>query len=161
MMVCIMGDRDAAEEVVAIAFEKAIRGLPAKPEESPFVAWLCRIAHNEMLKYLKKSKRTYSLEAQPASQLQFATNQNVEEEVEQRELFQGALDQLTQAEQDLLLDRFEQGYSVEEIAKALGEKQATIQQRLWRAKMRFRVHFEEAHGKAASYPPIQQEPEGR
>lgn len=47
-----------AEDVTAEVFIKAMRALPSyRAGNTPFVAWLLRIAHNEMVNYLRKKAR--------------------------------------------------------------------------------------------------------
>ena len=63
----MLGDRAAAEDVTALAFERALRGRAGyRPGKGSERAWLFGIARNAALDELRRRKRLVSLLAEPA-----------------------------------------------------------------------------------------------
>ena len=65
-MATLLQDRSAAEDVVAVAFEKAYRKRRSfDPRRGSQRAWLFGIARNAALDELRRRKRTVALTAEP------------------------------------------------------------------------------------------------
>src|SRR5947209_5336023 len=59
-----VGDREAAQDVTAEVFLKALRAIDSyRPATAPFAAWLHRIAANAVIDHLRARKVTTSLDA--------------------------------------------------------------------------------------------------
>jgi RNA polymerase sigma-70 factor (ECF subfamily) len=58
----LLKDRDDAEDIVQKSFIKAYEKLPSfDPEKARFSTWLYKIAYNEAIDYLRKTKRIKSV----------------------------------------------------------------------------------------------------
>ena len=63
----LLGDRGAAEDVTALAFERAFRKRKSfKPERGSERAWLFGIARNAAVDELRRLKRSAPLTSEPA-----------------------------------------------------------------------------------------------
>ena len=119
-----------AEDVAAEVFIKAMKALPSyRQGQTPFVAWLFRIAHNEMVTFFRRRSRSQEVEAalaradapalaaDPAelalTELRFAEAQQ-------------AMAGLTDLQREVLSLRFGAGLSVAETAKAMGRKDGAV-----------------------------------
>ncbi len=60
---CRVGDEHLAEDITSQVFLKAWENLGTyQAGQSPFMAWLYRIAHNAVIDYYRAKKTTFSLE---------------------------------------------------------------------------------------------------
>jgi RNA polymerase sigma factor (sigma-70 family) len=114
----VLGDQSAAEDVTALAFERAFRrrGL-FDPRRGSERAWLFGIARNAALDELRRRKRN-------AAQVESRAPEEAEparvEAVLHRTTLQDALAGLTPRERELIALKFHAGLSNREIARVLG-----------------------------------------
>lgn len=80
----LSGDEQTAEEITAETFFKAMRSIKHFRGECDIRVWLCQIAKNSYLTYLKKTGRTDSLEDTAAEKLSDNGN-SVEDKVIQKD----------------------------------------------------------------------------
>lgn len=140
----LLRDRVAAEDVTALAFERAFRKWDRfDPKRGSARGWLFGIARNAALDELRKRKREVpaiepgGLEA-PGS---VAGSTPVEERVvalEQRAELFGALGALSPADREMVALKFFAGLSNNEIAEATGYSSTNVGTRLSRAMNRLR-----------------------
>lgn len=119
-----------AEDLAAEVFIKAMKALPSYQHRgTPFVAWLFRIAHNEMVNFVRGRSRHEALEqesarngasAQAADPAELALTQLRFAEVQQ------AMPGLTELQREVLSLRFGAGLSVTETAQAMGRKEGAV-----------------------------------
>ena len=128
----MVGDRQAAEDVTALAFERAYRrrrrftASRGTPD-----AWIFGIARNAALDELRRRRRRARLQgepedpwcADPDEELQLALR---------RETVRAALATLDPRERDLIALRFAGGLSHSDIARALGISESNAGTRLHR-----------------------------
>jgi len=122
-----IGDRIEAEDMTQQVFLNAFKSISSyKPKGSPFSSWLFRIAHNQIVDYLRrKSKRaTVPLEETLAGG---GTDPGLEAErkltIEQLAL---AAKKLTKAQQEVISLRFAGELSVSQVAKVMGKSEGAI-----------------------------------
>jgi RNA polymerase sigma-70 factor, ECF subfamily len=114
----VLRDRALAEEVTALAFERAFRRRALfNARRGSERAWLFGIARNAALDELRRRKRVAALAADPDAQLA-----SVQDEVEgslRRATVRAALERLTPRERELIALKFHAGLSNGEIAHVL------------------------------------------
>jgi len=122
-----VGDRIEAEDMTQQVFLKAVKSISSfKWKGVPFSAWLFRIAHNQVVDYLRKRKK------QPAtlfdeslvtsnSNPQLMAERNLD--VEQLKI---ATKRLTEAQREVISLRFAGGLSVAQVAKIMGRSQGAV-----------------------------------
>ena len=137
---------DLAQEVLLRGFRKL--STLAAPEK--FGSWLMSIAHALSTDWLKAKARTeVSLssfssgegsEPDPFSNSDPSPVQNCLDQ-EQKQLLRQAIDQLPQAQREVLLIYYYQDVTYDQIAQMLGVSSATINARLTKARTRLREQF--------------------
>src|SRR5947209_5287479 len=129
----LLRDKAAAEDVTALAFERAYRkrGRFSARRGSP-EAWVFGIARNAALDELRGRKRRATLAAEPAD----VWAPGPEEEAERafrRDEVRVALAELDPRDRDLVALKFAGGLSNAEIAGVLGISETNVGSRLYRA----------------------------
>jgi RNA polymerase sigma-70 factor (ECF subfamily) len=120
-------DEQTAEDLTAQVFTKAWEKLDHyKPSGAPFIAWLYTIARNIVIDFYRTRKETVDLEDAvsiahdgPQPEDQVALHFEVEE-------LRIALQQLTADQQQVVVLKFINGLSTEEIAQQLGKRTGAI-----------------------------------
>jgi RNA polymerase sigma factor (sigma-70 family) len=109
-------DRAAAEDVTAVAFERAYRRRAAFDERrgSPR-AWLFGIARHAALDELRRRRRAAALAAEPAE-----SAEDIAELAARRQAVRAALGRLSARERELIALRFYAGLSHAEVAAVVG-----------------------------------------
>src|SRR3954447_27033283 len=134
----LLRDRPAAEDVTALAFERAYRKRSrfSARRGSPD-AGILGIARNAALDELRKRRRRASLETEPAD----VWSPGPDEEAERtfrREEVRAALTSLDPRDRDLVALKFAGGLSNGEIARVLGMSETNVGSRLHRAVEKLR-----------------------
>jgi RNA polymerase sigma-70 factor (ECF subfamily) len=115
-------DAAIAEDLTAQVFLKALEGLPSyEPGNSPFLAWLYRIAHARTVDYWRQQQRRNEVLLDETLR---AASPQPEELLEFEAEWSTALDllaQLTDDQQDVLILRFVGDMSLSEVAETLGK----------------------------------------
>jgi RNA polymerase sigma-70 factor (ECF subfamily) len=136
--ISLLGERAAAEDVTAIAFERVYRsrsrldlgrGTPR--------AWLFSIARNAALDELRRRRRQ-SYGEPPRAISQDRDPSDALDDVERRGAVRGALAALTLREREVVLLKFHGQLSNSELARALGISESNAGTRLHRALTRLR-----------------------
>jgi RNA polymerase sigma-70 factor (ECF subfamily) len=134
----LLRDRSAAEDVTALAFERAYRkrsrfsARRGSPE-----AWVFGIARNAALDELRKLKRRARLESEPADVWSPGPDEQAERAF-QREEVRAALASLDPRDRDLVALKFAGGLSNAEIARVLDISETNVGSRLFRAVEKLR-----------------------
>jgi RNA polymerase sigma-70 factor (ECF subfamily) len=132
----LLGGAEDARDATQVTFMRAFRELPRFRGESSARTWLYRIAVNESLTMLRKRRESplpVDEESEPAR----------EPEILQRLTVQSALERTRPAHRTILVLRFWEGLSYEEISGVLGITLSATKMRLKRARDEFRVCYGE------------------
>ncbi|MFN3650349.1 MAG: RNA polymerase sigma factor [Armatimonadota bacterium] len=134
----LLGRADDAQDAMQTAFMRAFRELPRFRGQSSVKTWIYRIALNESLGMLRKRRDGAELDECQASTSD--TGAAVVEQVAVR----SALARLKADHRAVLVLRFWEGLSYEEIGEVLGISLAATKMRLSRARDEFRRRYQEA-----------------
>src|SRR6476469_5173920 len=134
----LLRDRSAAEDVTALAFERAYRKRSRFSERrgSP-EAWVFGIARNAALDELRKLKRRATLESEPADVWSPGPDEQAERAF-RREEVRAALASLEPRDRDLVALKFAAGLSNAEIAGVLRISESNVGTKLHRAVEKLR-----------------------
>jgi RNA polymerase sigma-70 factor (ECF subfamily) len=123
-----VADDKLAEDITSQVFLKVWEKLDTyQAGQSPFMAWLYRIAHNAVIDYYRTKKVAISLEE--ANPVELSHADEVDEKLDmqiQSEELREALRELTHEQQQVLLLKFVGGMSTTEIAQQLGKQQGAV-----------------------------------
>jgi RNA polymerase sigma-70 factor (ECF subfamily) len=127
----MLGDRHTAEDALQDVWLAVFGDLPGLADPGAFVAWLYRIARHRVLRELRKRRRPlgsieghdFPVEAAPEE----AFSADAEE-------VHAALDELAPEHREVLLLRFIEEMSYQEMASVLGCRLGTVRSRLHYAK---------------------------
>ena len=123
-----IGNETEAEDMTQQVFVRAYESIGSyRSRGVPFSAWLFRIAHNQIVDYVRKrsKKQTISLD----ETLPIMDNTNLEHDVETKfemEKVATAAKQLTKAQQEVISLRFAGGLSIAEVAKTMRKSEGAI-----------------------------------
>ena|SRR5829696_4139949 len=134
----LLRDRAAAEDVTALAFERAFRkrgGYDARRGTER--AWLFGIARNAALDELRKRKRRATLEAEPAD-LTAPAPEDVAEQAMRRAAVRAALGTLPAREREAIALKYHAGLDNAELASVLGVSVSNAGTLLHRAMTKLR-----------------------
>jgi len=128
-----------AEDLTQEVFIKALEALGSyKWRGVPFASWLFRIAHNQVIDYLRKQakeKRTTLDEATAVGDGDPVVMTEQKLEIEELTV---ALKNLPLAQQEVISLRFIAGLPIAEVAKALGKSEGTVKALQYNATMSLR-----------------------
>jgi RNA polymerase sigma-70 factor (ECF subfamily) len=137
----LVPDRAVAEELAQDAFVRAFARLDSYDPERKFSAWFFRVLHNLVIDHLRRRRvATVSLDALTADGYQGPTDAGAvspEDELERRGLaaaIQDALSRLRPEYREVIVLRYQQGLTVDEIAGALELPEGTVKTFLHRAR---------------------------
>jgi len=134
----LLRDPAAAEEVTAVAFERAYRKRSRfDPHRGEPRAWLFGIARNAALDELRRRGRQAELAAEPADLAAVGAEESAAAS-EQRLAVSAALASLIPRERELIALKFFAGLSNREIAAVLGLSESNAGTRLHRAITKLR-----------------------
>ena len=138
----LLRDRAAAEDVTALAFERAYRRRRsfdrARGDER---AWLFGIARNAALDELRRRKRHATLAADPQDPSvadALATGADDEDDALRRSAIRTALDAVSPRERELVALKFHAGLTNAEIARVLGVSESNAGTLLHRTMAKLR-----------------------
>ena len=123
-----VGNQAEAADLTQEVFVKALEAIGSyKWRNSPFVAWLFRIAHNRVIDYLRKQGRVGKVVLEDDITLVGGLDPAfmAERQLEIEELISN-VKKLSPAQREVISLRFGSGLSVAEVAKALGKNPATV-----------------------------------
>ena len=131
----LVGDRSAAEDVVALAYERAYRKRGAfDPRRGSQRAWVFGIARNAALDELRRRKRTVTLAAEPAE----LSVDDDPDGIARRATVRAALDGLDPRDREVIALKYHGDLTNAEVAKLLGVSESNAGTRLHRAMTKLR-----------------------
>jgi len=127
------GDRVLAEDLLADAFERALRGR-FNARKGSAKTWLYAIALNVLRDHVRRS----AAESRAYERVDEGVARDVFADVETRDELMGGMARLSAEEREAIALRFGAGLTVPEMAKLLGEPLTTIEGRVYRALRKLR-----------------------
>ncbi|HEY7625339.1 MAG TPA: sigma-70 family RNA polymerase sigma factor [Candidatus Limnocylindria bacterium] len=123
----VRNDADA-EDLVSDVFTRALRAIPRYEPRVAFLAWLYRIARNAVIDRARRARTQISFEDALAHP---GVDQIVEPEqtilaLSDKESVRAALEKLTPLQQEVIVLRFVEGFSTQEIADLVGKREGTV-----------------------------------
>ena len=124
-----IGDKTEAEDMTQQVFLKALQSISSfKWKGVPFSAWLYRIAHNQVVDYLRKKKRRPAtlldeslVSSDSENNPQFMAERNID-----TEWLLSATQRLTDAQREVISLRFTSELSTAQVARIMGKSQGAI-----------------------------------
>jgi RNA polymerase sigma-70 factor (ECF subfamily) len=127
-------DRSEAEDVTSEVFHRAFANIRKfQWRGTPFIAWLYRIAWNEIIDRAKHSSREAGLAMEP-------THDEMDEVERRATLFQ-MVGTLPDAQRAVIVKRFTEDRSIAEIAREMGRSEGAIKQLQFRALETLRRNY--------------------
>ena len=135
-------DSHQALDVMQEVWLALFRRLPHLRAPGAFRVWLYQIAHDQVVTLLRRQRRQERLQARLAEHVGDGTLTNHELDFDRAELVHKALDVLSLEHREVLVLRFLEGMSLDEIAEALRCRPGTVKSRLHYAKRDLRQEVE-------------------
>jgi RNA polymerase sigma factor (sigma-70 family) len=132
------GDRTLAEDILADTFERVLtarRFVPRGASEKP---WLYTIALNRLRDLARRQGAEHRALARMDAPARVTSDRAEIDLVEQRDLVHRAMSELPEDEREALSLRYGADLSLAEIAKVTGQKQTTVEGRIYRGLRRMR-----------------------
>jgi RNA polymerase sigma-70 factor, ECF subfamily len=151
----VVSDYDAAKDVVQEAFLKALEGLSALEDPAAFKGWLRNVVRTTALDHLRRRKVTgRAAEALPGQDEDDGAPlpapdvgpDDLMQKAELRERVREEVAQLPESQREVVLLKYLDGRSYEEIADVTGLTVNTIESRLFRARATLRKRLAERFG---------------
>ena len=122
-----MGDRTEAEDITQQVFLKALQSISSfRWKGIPFSAWLFRIAHNQVVDYLRKKTKQATVPVDESSISLSSDPQLLLEQKVNIEQLASATKQLTEIQHEVISLRFASGLPIAEVAKIMGKSQGAV-----------------------------------
>jgi RNA polymerase sigma-70 factor (ECF subfamily) len=138
--------QDDAEDLVEEAFIRAYKAIKRFELGRSFFSWLCRIAVNNAINFMKRERRgqmqpletvEYSLTAKKGNPVEMTKEKMLQEKVAR------AMSRLPDEFRTILVLRVEEEFSYEQISTILRIPKGTVMSRLARARQKLRDLFSE------------------
>jgi RNA polymerase sigma-70 factor (ECF subfamily) len=136
----LLGDADGAEDALQEVWLDVFRGGSRLADPAAFPAWIYRIARDRAYRELRRLSRAPQTLAEEAA-ADFASEEE-EFSAEDAERIHAALDQLPSEQREVLVLRFVESMSYEQIAGVVGSPVGTIRSRIHYAKRALRRALE-------------------
>ena len=134
--------REEAEDILQDAFIKIWRNLNLYRPDMSFSSWVYRIVHNETISHWRRNKRnplsTSEPSRTPENQADEGATDNKEPDLDTEPRIQQILSQLKKEYREILILKFLEDQSYEEISDILRIPEGTVATRINRAKKAFR-----------------------
>src|SRR6184192_2573019 len=121
-------DDAEAEDLTSDVFMRALKAMPRYEPRQAFLAWLYRIARNAVIDRARRGKRQVSFE----DALEHPMPEHIIEPdagllaLADKETVRAAIARLTPLQQEVIVLRFLEGYSTDEIARLIGKREGTV-----------------------------------
>lgn len=121
-------DDAEAEDLTSEVFMKALRAISRYEPRQAFLAWLYRIARNAVIDHVRRGGRQVSFEdALDHPDFQSAVDPDLELLAgSDSATLRTALGRLTPLQQEVIVLRFLEGYSTDQVAKLIGKREGTV-----------------------------------
>ncbi len=123
-----VSDDQLAEDITSDVFLKAWENLNHyQSRETPFIAWLYRIAHHTVIDQYRASRPVVPLEE--AGEMADPPGDSLEKRVESRlrlDEVRHSIRHLTEEQQHVIVMKFIAGFSTQEIAREMGKNEGAV-----------------------------------
>lgn len=132
----IVADSDTAADIAQNSFIRAFEKIDGLRVPQTWVAWIFRISRNECLHHLKSQQRKRTESIDTFHQIADSeSNPEVHIQLDNREKAQlRAIEQLPSTYRDILLIKYRDGKSIEDMQIAYGIGESALKMRLLRAR---------------------------
>ncbi len=146
-----INDKSETEDLTQQVFLKAWQNVSSFKikKEAKFSSWLYRIAKNLIIDYYRTAKDHINIDDIKYDQ-QFAISYKLEEKIDNLTKFKQvkkSLTILTEDEQDVIIMKFVEEFSNEEIAQALDKSRGAVRVTQHRALKKIKCFFQESESK--------------
>lgn len=117
-----------SEDLTQEVFIKALKAIGSyKSGSTPFAAWLFRIAHNQLIDFVRKYSKIQSTSLDEAATI-IGSDDPVADTERNMEIAQlaAAIEELPPAQQEVISLRFIAGLPISEVAKVAGKSEGTV-----------------------------------
>ena len=122
-----IGERTEAEDITQQVFVNAIKAISSfKQKGVPFSAWLYRIAHNQVVDYLRKKSKRVTAPLDDSMQTSNPGPEKIAEQNMDIEQLAKATRQLTKAQQEVIQLRFTSDLPTAQVAKIMGKSEGAV-----------------------------------
>ena len=122
-----VGDRMEAEDITQQVFLKAIKSISSfRWKGFPFSSWLFRIAHNQVVDYLRKRSRQETVELDDKLLISKENPEAIFEHKLDLEQLAAATRKLTPAQQEVISLRFAGELPIAQVAKVMGKSEGAV-----------------------------------
>ena len=138
------GNETITTDIVSEVFYKALENINRYEFRGlPFSSWLLRIAHNESVKYYRKTNkaRIVKLETKHLQNLTSEENENNIEEL--KPILLKALKELKIEDLQLIEMRFFEGRPFKEMAEILNKKESAVKMKVYRILEKLKFYFKQ------------------
>ena len=137
----ILADRQRAKDVVQETFLKIRQSAGQIQQCESFKSWIFRIARNECLMEIRKSRKNGTLESESVWQEETPHDQYIRRE--RAEIVNDLLDSLKQEYREVLILRAYEDLSYAEIAVVTGDSESSVRSRIFKARKAMAEKLEE------------------
>ncbi len=130
------------EDITQTAFLKAFENIKSFKTELKFSSWLYRIAHNELVNFLKKKKMLPLFDFDVFLPHYHTSQKEIEGEIEKKiilQYFEKCLSQLEPKYKEVIIFYYLEGLSYQEISDIIRSPISTVGIRLKRAKEKLKI----------------------
>jgi len=122
-----IGNKVEAEDMTQQVFLKALQSISSyKWRDTPFSAWLYRIAHNQVVDYLRKKTRQATVPLDESLAVSGSNHQKTTEQKLDIEKLMLATRRLTPAQQEVIALRFTSELSIAQVARIMGKSEGAV-----------------------------------
>ena len=122
-----VNSRAEAEDLTQEVFIKALGAIGSyKQRKVPFASWLFRIAHNQIIDYVRKQSKQKRASLDEAAEVSVEDPVTMAEQKFEIDELTAAVKKLPSAQQEVISLRFIAGLPIAEVAKTLGKSEGTV-----------------------------------
>ena len=120
------GEKELSEDLTSQVFLQAWRNIRKfRIRNNPFSSWLYQIARNLVIDFYRKNKNIYSLDESISVENYDQTEDNIDKN-EQKKILNEAIKELPEIQQTIIILRFVEGLSDNEISKIVKKREGTV-----------------------------------
>jgi len=142
----VAGQENVAEDLLQETLAEALRSQPGFRGESSLATWLCAIARRRVARHYETERRAELARSQLTLVVGPAAEEGAEAEVDRRDEVLGALGRLPVLHRQVLVLKYLDGCSVDDIAQTMAKSRVQVQSLLQRARDGLRRELESARG---------------